>query len=204
MMLKAKKFLSTPSARRATHPRCSHGGWSAISIHALREEGDQAPLRTSAHTEISIHALREEGDLLVLVGIKHVDKFLSTPSARRATFLSSNCRVWQRISIHALREEGDRAVRSSVESSFPFLSTPSARRATLAFSIHPTHGIQFLSTPSARRATRGSNDTVHGGVFLSTPSARRATLPASTVAVTLLISIHALREEGDTSSEKQS
>ena len=22
------------------HPRCSHGGWSAISIHALREEGD--------------------------------------------------------------------------------------------------------------------------------------------------------------------
>ena len=37
-----------------------------ISIHALREEGDQAGLRrSSAPLHISIHALREEGDLAV-------------------------------------------------------------------------------------------------------------------------------------------
>ena len=35
------KFLSTPSARRATRgPRPGGGGGRQISIHALREEGD--------------------------------------------------------------------------------------------------------------------------------------------------------------------
>ena len=78
-------FLSTPSARRATHPRFCCSGESGISIHALREEGDAGttisaakgtyfyprpprggrpgaatPSRTPC--SISIHALREEGD----------------------------------------------------------------------------------------------------------------------------------------------
>ena len=35
-----QKFLSTPSARRATEWYKSKGGTEAISIHALREEGD--------------------------------------------------------------------------------------------------------------------------------------------------------------------
>ena len=34
-------FLSTPSARRATTPPESEGTMQAISIHALREEGDR-------------------------------------------------------------------------------------------------------------------------------------------------------------------
>ena len=34
------KFLSTPSARRATCGRLAHEGPERISIHALREEGD--------------------------------------------------------------------------------------------------------------------------------------------------------------------
>ena len=82
---------------------------SAISIHALREEGDlgtshalhwtscnfyprpprggrrwrKFPMVTGI--DISIHALREEGDV-VAVGAKLTDRqFLSTPSARRAT-----------------------------------------------------------------------------------------------------------------------
>ena len=33
--------------------------------------------------------------------------FLSTPSARRATWQSVHRPLWQNISIHALREEGD-------------------------------------------------------------------------------------------------
>ena len=33
-----------------------------ISIHALREEGDELPCSVVDMTEISIHALREEGD----------------------------------------------------------------------------------------------------------------------------------------------
>ena len=33
-----------------------------ISIHALREEGDQGTVDIAQATPISIHALREEGD----------------------------------------------------------------------------------------------------------------------------------------------
>ena len=61
------KFLSTPSARRATRRQLVRRGNVAISIHALREEGDeQATGIEAAIDEISIHALREEGDLLWL------------------------------------------------------------------------------------------------------------------------------------------
>ena len=34
----------------------------AISIHALREEGDSGQMRPTKGRAISIHALREEGD----------------------------------------------------------------------------------------------------------------------------------------------
>ena len=34
------QFLSTPSARRATHTSLTGNGHEPISIHALREEGD--------------------------------------------------------------------------------------------------------------------------------------------------------------------
>ena len=102
------EFLSTPSARRATPQRLLQGVVLVISIHALREEGDALPrwyvfVRSNFYPRpprggrpmtigqrvkirrISIHALREEGDCeannLSYVFIK----FLSTPSARRAT-----------------------------------------------------------------------------------------------------------------------
>ena len=56
-------FLSTPSARRATGSIPDDAVFKAISIHALREEGDPSarPGRPGPY-EISIHALREEGD----------------------------------------------------------------------------------------------------------------------------------------------
>ena len=128
------RFLSTPSARRATAAVLVVVDEAVISIHALREEGDfmPSPLR-------SVFRL-----------------FLSTPSARRATFL----RVWSlsivlsnfyprpprggrrerwiicadalAISIHALREEGDSKSNKQNRLGSRFLSTPSARRATRA------------------------------------------------------------------------
>ena len=56
-------FLSTPSARRATHGLHGSDGRYAISIHALREEGDAAQRSClKSLLNISIHALREEGD----------------------------------------------------------------------------------------------------------------------------------------------
>ena len=79
-----------------------------ISIHALREEGDAARLELCGTTTISIHALREEGDTLRRAAGHDRRQFLSTPSARRATFFNRTIfRFRSRISIHALREEGD-------------------------------------------------------------------------------------------------
>ena len=58
---------------------------------------------------ISIHALREEGDMRKQRQRENISLFLSTPSARRATFA---------------------AVQELLPFSLEFLSTPSARRAT--------------------------------------------------------------------------
>ena len=57
--------------------------------------------------------------------------------------------------------------------------------------------VKFLSTPSARRATWPDDAVNYCTEFLSTPSARRATGDASGVQRAPVISIHALREEGD-------
>ena len=81
---------------------------STISIHALREEGDvrDVPPQTP-YLEISIHALREEGDFWIAALLPRMWKFLSTPSARRATCDPDYTNYAYDISIHALREEGD-------------------------------------------------------------------------------------------------
>ena len=126
----------------------------------------------------------------------HGIRFLSTPSARRAT--DHHGRVHRRsdISIHALREEGDDKVIQNILDPNTFLSTPSARRATPV--IKQYFGANaFLSTPSARRATNAFSSPWTPWEFLSTPSARRATYYNGRKVIPITISIHALREEGD-------
>ena len=154
--------------------------------------------RTKRHDPtISIHALREEGDQITPHKLALDKTFLSTPSARRATLSCLAQRPSERyfyprpprggrrlkhsrpvqlfqISIHALREEGDPRVRTSPDALREFLSTPSARRATMALNALFTPSL-FLSTPSARRATLVVSSINRGLTFLSTPSARRAT-----------------------------
>ena len=123
-----------------------------ISIHALREEGDAGRGKFHPAFQISIHALREEGDFMCTGfptwflnfyprpprGGRQSSKertgqqelFLSTPSARRATFFCFKVFAHFSISIHALREEGDQRAFFVLVSMCVFLSTPSARRAT--------------------------------------------------------------------------
>ena len=169
----------------------------AISIHALREEGDGRGRHLRSCQLISIHALREEGDYqhtggcsgwiyfyprpprggqrLKRHGVIFRGRFLSTPSARRATYkLQSSCRDYQ-----------------------DFYPRP-PRGGRLPLFFKPVSLYIFLSTPSARRAT------FHLNVFrkcffpfLSTPSARRATMCHTPLLQSIGISIHALREEGD-------
>ena len=59
------------------------------------------------HWKISIHALREESDPWWMSTTTSLLRFLSTPSARRATGADFYLNLPVRISIHALREEGD-------------------------------------------------------------------------------------------------
>ena len=174
--MRSTRFLSTPSARRATgHAR---------NVRLLRVDFYPRPPRGGR--PILQHWSREDM------------QFLSTPSARRATFGPFSGKMFSLISIHALREEGDRNTPAPQHTARLFLSTPSARRATPPealrpwlfgyFYPRPPRGGRpfvdkefsavwiFLSTPSARRATtRSGKDASVYNEFLSTPSARRAT-----------------------------
>ena len=197
------RFLSTPSARRATSEAT---GPSRISTHDFYPR----PPRGG----------RQKGQTLQ----QSTKQFLSTPSARRATqartpstrrpthfyprpprggrpFLLTYCATYAYISIHALREEGDHprllpvlpcpviSIHALREEGDPRKSTQS--NSNVYFYPRPPRGgrhpvnedgeavIEFLSTPSARRAT-------HAGVL-------RVLLQQ--------ISIHALREEGDKRAE---
>ncbi len=216
----ASKFLSTPSARRATRVITSPRSNQNISIHALCEEGDYKRTAKSAKVRdfyprplrggrpfneihkaklryISIHALCEEGDQSSsstskicsyfyprpLRGGRHMDdvtiyaaaKFLSTPSARRATRVLQAQDQTERISIHALCEEGDDKAKEKMINVALFLSTPSARRAT------ESGGGADLETDISIHALCEEGDAV-------LPSPARGEVE---------ISIHALCEEGD-------
>ena len=102
----------------------------------------------------------------------------------------------EHISIHALREEGDIAIIVEVIFEPDFYPRPprgGRRRArptrleVIYFYPRPPRGGRLLSTLLSMRIAS----------FLSTPSARRATCFGSNHPNLLLISIHALREEGD-------
>ena len=65
-MVGHSKFLSPPSARRATSTLRRMQDHRKISIHALREEGDEDAHGNYMTEQISIHALREEGDSIIV------------------------------------------------------------------------------------------------------------------------------------------
>ena len=146
-------FLSTPSARRAT-----------LLTNTLPDNTGYFYPRPPRGGRL------DRGKVVTVAG-----QFLSTPSARRATISNPSEYGFSIISIHALREEGDSKTGNGLTSIIAFLSTPSARRATGPLTCAFDISSQFLSTPSARRATSG-------------PTSGREKCR---------ISIHALREEGD-------
>ena len=78
-------FLSTPSARRATSMLSAYFATSFISIHALREEGDAFGSLSSSEFRYFYPRPPRGGRLQDVVNFIQLFKFLSTPSARRAT-----------------------------------------------------------------------------------------------------------------------
>ena len=145
-------FLSTPSARRATNLRSLFYGVIIISIHALREEGDTSTLWSSscsryfyprpprggrpASCSISSSSLYfyprpPRGGRLLLPLFRYLLKiFLSTPSARRATYEFRSFSL-SHLNFYPRPPRGGRpALLHLTDLVAGFLSTPSARRAT--------------------------------------------------------------------------
>ena len=78
-----------------------------------------------------------------------------------------------------------------------FQSTPSVGRATMAGTANYVL-IGFQSTPSVGRATiLQTCSVIVSSSFQSTPSVGRATPPCEAACALIIISIHALRGEGD-------
>ncbi len=192
----------------------------AISIHALREEGDQnsttKPVclkiflstpsarratptgpRKNVESKISIHALREEGDPRLYRGTADAGDFYPRPPRGGRLEQQAAMSYNSAISIHALREEGDARTRAIMCLTFTFLSTPSARRATTAYQRQTCSDTDFYPRPPRGGRPFVSLVDKAANKFLSTPSARRATSRARLFDGREDISIHALREEGD-------
>ena len=101
------------------------------------------------------------------------------------------------ISIHALREEGDSLWLSSGKAQKHFYPRP-PRGGRPALDHALAGAIQFLSTPSARRATiRPVDNKSTPNDFYPRPPRGGRPLALSLEPCDQLISIHALREEGD-------
>ena len=124
---------------------------------------------------ISIHALREEGDYNSLNGWATDIKFLSTPSARRATKLVEQRPRRHYISIHALREEGDRFVRGRLRFTDISIHAPREEGDAWTAVVHTCLISHFYPRPPRGGRQEPVEVPDISKIFLSTPPARRAT-----------------------------
>ena len=173
------EFLSTPSVGRAT---------------AVQRLGD-------AVDAISIHALRGEGDFEGHVNDRKASQFLSTPSVGRATGRGAQTQPFGVISIHALRGEGDRPTVSRWRPVLYFYPRPpwGGRRPNRCC---PSRKSYFYPRPPWGGRPRWARTASLAQLFLSTPSVGRATGHIGQPHRLRRISIHALRGEGDPAPRK--
>ena len=175
MLLNGIIFLSTPSARRATFLAIERHDQTIISIHALREEGDE-PKSCTDYTAWDFYPRPPRGGRPISsIAFCAAVNFYPRPP-RGGRLHCTSCTRWKRA----------------------FLSTPSARRATI-----PSPPVCRRCSNFYPRPPRGGRlsvpDTIDVIVEISIHALREegdgvlADLPA----VGLVISIHALREEGD-------
>ena len=168
-----------------------------ISIHALREEGDDRAQLPLYHPQISIHALREEGDIRAAWAFSGGKISIHALREEGDSGLFMEAVRIIKISIHALREEGDGFSQASTCRSKSFLSTPSARRATQVRRDQWRVQVYFYPRPP-RGGRRGRVRHRPQGVAISIHALREEGDGRQHVHSDVLsISIHALREEGD-------
>ncbi len=216
----ANKFLSTPSARRATSRARLFDGREDISIHALREEGDNS-FQCSQSSRLDFYPRPPRGGRLRLPWCRcSVADFYPRPprGGRLTSALPSPQKAG--ISIHALREEGDRKRHWTVGTDpdfyprpprggrlhldfrcFCFFSDfyPRPPRGGRPLPVFPEDSVWCISIHALREEGDSffALSATGNAAFLSTPSARRATPTIQRSGCVASISIHALREEGD-------
>ena len=191
-------FQSTPSARRATcRSRSSPRSTPHFNPRPPRGERPVHAADTAGSSYFNPRPPRGERPTVIAAN-NQLHEFQSTPSARRATVRCKNLILGQQISIHALREEGDTATTRTIIATSYFNPRP-PRGGRPVCPVVSCRSILFQSTPSARRATSiGASSSDKAARFQSTPSARRATGRGRDFdGLGVVISIHALREEGD-------
>ena len=164
------KFLSTPSARRATSVPGITGN---VDLFLSTPSARRATCGIKKYKRNDFYFYPRPprgGRLMTLPNSMEMVEFLSTPSARRATlglalqksvlidfyprpprggrpFPPPSGMSAKRISIHALREEGDIMQLANLARAGQFLSTPSARRATTCCRPHLRPAGDFYPRP---------------------------------------------------------
>ena len=148
-------FLSTPSARRAT---CCPGGerYFHKDFYPRPPRGGRPAILSTAlqTTKISIHALREEGDLDHLGRFHRVTNFY--PRLPRGGRRAVRCGVgMMRHDFYPHPPRGGRLAKAGCSAALRCISIPTLREeGDLCIPCACWLWLKFLSPPSARRATQ--------------------------------------------------
>ena len=213
-------FLSTPSGWRATRPtRAVLRSSRAISIHALRVEGDNT-LKSQYYTLLNFYPRPPGGGRhrfysrdfhwqldfyprppgggrrLNLQKRQPSFRFLSTPSGWRATRQCAEWILFAVISIHALRVEGDVRSKNALQ---PLVISIHALRVEGDFSFcHCTTSYYYFypRPPGGGRRKRDNIRPARQNFYPRPPGGGRLQ-KFFCHRISSLISIHALRVEGD-------
>ena len=213
-------FLSTPSGWRATTQLYGQGRKQAISIHALRVEGDYAggaqwavpddfyprppgggrrgtDKAKARLVKISIHALRVEGDALHLPGIFKEVYFYPRPPGGGRPWKRYRRTSWKPY-FYPRPPGGGRLLTMRSKKSFKYFYPRPPGGGRQARGRCKTDTNDFYPRPPGGGRHSGGGFARNRRVFLSTPSGWRATCAAiAMIRASHAISIHALRVEGD-------
>jgi len=141
-------FQSTPFVRRETHPFPCVLAFCFISIHSLREKGDNECQGYGSSATISIHSLREKGDMEEMLSTDEFDHFNPLPS-------------W----------EGRHGLSKWLIIAIIFQSTPFVRRETFRLRFHSRYILYFNPLPSWEGRLDSFNYIAYGD-FISIHSLR--------------------------------
>ena len=195
------RFLSTPSARRATTGRTPKHH-AASYFYPRPPRGGRRVSHVRGADQINFYPRPPRGGRRPRAreGIEPKNFYPRPPRGGRLRAADAYRRQYH--DFYPRPPRGGRRMQRRSKRPFPqFLSTPSARRATWRRKRKYGYDGIFLSTPSARRATLTQRPSKRPERYFY-PRPPRGGRPGSSWRTRRMskISIHALREEGDSAT----